>query len=236
MPQLEYKATEPIQLTELNTERRTAVIAHAVYDNVDRKKDIGRRGMFTKSWKENKAIAFLIDHDPGQRPGKVIDLFDDEKKAYTKVKFGSHTLGTDTMLMMDEGIIKGASFGFYTIKANKINIKGQPVRELKEVLQDETTVTYALSPINDLAGVVRVTKAEMDNSVFQEFKNCIDRMEGFCRDTKASDECILSLEKEIKSAKLYLSSFDTANTPLITEPDASVKEFSNALHLLSLKF
>lgn len=163
----EYKATEPIELTELNTERKTAVIAHAVYDNVDKKKDIARRGMFTKSWKENKAVDFLIDHDKAQKPGKVTDLYDDEKKAYTKVKFSGSTLGTDTMLMMDEGIIRGASFGFYAIKANKIEIKGQKVRELKEVFQDETTVTYALSPINDMAGVVKVTKAmqEFDKEI-----------------------------------------------------------------------
>lgn len=232
---IEYKATEPIELSELNTERRTAVIAHAVYDNIDKKEDIARRGMFTRSWKANKDIDFLIDHDRKLRPGKVLDLYDDEKKAYTKVKFSQSTLGTDTMYMMDEGIIKGASFGFYTIKANKIEVKGRKVRELKEVLQDETTVTYALNPINELAGVVRVTKAEIDNEILEQFKSYIDKMEGFCRDTKASDECILNLEQEIKSAKLYLSSFDTADTPLITDPPASVKEFSNALHLYSLR-
>lgn len=159
MQRVEHKATEPIELSELDKDRRTAVIAHAVYDNIDKKKDIARRGMFTKSWKENKAIDFLIDHDKKQKPGLVIGVFDDEKKAYTKVKFGNHTLGNDTMLMMDDGIIKGASFGFITLKANKLNVKNQNVRELKEVLHLETTAAYSLSPINDLAGVVMVTKA-----------------------------------------------------------------------------
>src|SRR5688572_6609362 len=106
MHTLEYKAAEAIELTEMNKERRTAVIAHAVYDNIDKKKDISRRGMFTKSWKENKGVSFLVDHKKDKKPGTVVDLFDDEKKAYTKVKFGTHTLGNDTMLMMDEGIIK----------------------------------------------------------------------------------------------------------------------------------
>lgn len=219
MDKLEYKATEPFELAEFDSERRTAVIAHCAFNNIDKKRDISRKGMFNKSWKENKAIGFLIDHDPRQRPGTVTNTYEDEKKAYTKVKFGSHTLGTDTMLMMDEGIIKGASFGFYTIKANKIIIDGKPVRELKEVLHDETTVAYALDPINDLAGVVKVTKAEM--GALHEFKLHLDRIENFCRSTTASDDTIIKLEAEVKAAREIISQYDTAFTPLITEPDAS---------------
>ena len=219
MSQLEYKATEPFELTEMSTDSRTAVIAHAVYDNIDRAGDVGRRGMFSKSWRENKAIDFLIDHDPKLKPGQVTGVFDDEKKAYTKVKFSGSTLGTDTMLMMDEGLIKGASFGFYTIKANRIDVKGRKVRELREVLHDETTVAYTKTPINLLAGVVKVTKTDMD--VIHEFKSHIDRLEHFCRDTTASDETIINLLAEAKAAREIISQYDTALTQLITEPDAS---------------
>lgn len=219
MPQLEYKAAEQFELSELDTEHRTAVIAHAVYDTIDRAGDIAKRGMFTKSWRENKAIDFLIDHDKNKKPGQVINLFDDEKKAYTKVKFSASTLGTDTMLMMDEGLIKGASFGFYTIKSTQNTIKGRKVRELREVLQDETTVTYAKQPINPIAGVVKVTKADME--ILHEYKSHIDRLEHFCRNTTASDDAIISILAEVKAAREIISKYDTAATPLITEPDAS---------------
>lgn len=215
----EYKATEAIELMEMNRESRTAVIAHAVYDNIDRARDIARRGMFTKSWKENKAVDFLIDHMDGVKPGRVIGLFDDEKKAYTKVKFSESTIGTDTMLQMDEGIITGASFGFYTIKANTIEVKGQKVRELREVIHDETTVTRAKNPVNPLAGVVKVTKADME--ALHEFKAHIDRLEHFCRNTTASDQTIIDILAEVKAAKEIISQYDTALTQPITEPDAS---------------
>lgn len=236
MPQLEYKAIEPFELSELSAEHRTAIIAHCVYDNIDRAGDVARRGMFTKSWKENKAIDFLIDHDKNKKPGQVIGLFDDEKKAYTKVKFSASTLGTDTMIMMDEGIIKGASFGFYTIKANKLDVKGRKVRELKEVLQDETTVAYSKNPINHLAGVVKVTKTDMEAIV--EFRSHIERLESFCHNTKASDETIINILAEIKAAKEIISQYDTAFTPLITEPDASRTDndsFREKLLLLNLQ-
>lgn len=301
----EYKATAPIELSDMSTERRTAVFAHAAYDSVDKKKDIARRGMFAKSWKESKAIDFLVDHDDGQKPGLVIDLFDDERKAYTKVKFSESTLGKDTMIMMDEGIIKGASFGFYTMKSNQIEVKGKKARELKEVLQFESTVTYKLSPINDLAGVVKVTKAMLNNfeietkalssdeqrtllaivkndqatleSLVQlsgaisvtddlyswiswnisrradimgdirsqlrynaaslgELKAHQDKLEKFCRDTTASDDCIQTILGQVEEVKGIISAHDTSNTRQRNEPSDSVsKEFTDALHLLTLK-
>lgn len=236
MQQLEYKAFEPLELSDMSTEHRTAVIAHAAYDNIDKKKDIARRGMFNKSWKERKAIAFLIDHDANQRPGLVVQTYEDEKKAYTKVKFGSHTLGNDTMLMMDEGLITGASFGFYAIKASTIEVKGQKVRELREVIHDETTVTRKLDPINPMAGIVKVTKADTD--VLHEFKAHIDRLEHFCRDTTASDQTIINLLAEAKAARTIISQYDTADTPQITEPFASRNDndgFRSKLLLLTMQ-
>lgn len=307
MSKLEFKAIEKIELSELSTDKRTAVIAHSYYDNIDRKRDISRKGMFNKSWKETKAseIKFLIDHDPAQRPGYVLNVFDDEKKAYTKVKFSESTLGNDTMIMMDEGIIQGASFGFYAIKANKITVNGKPARELKEVYHDETTVTLALDPVNPMAGVEKVNKADkpvinelelkalsdtefnilkkLDSIDQAALQNLIDlsgtldksndlyewvmwqisrradamggirgqlrynsgemkaindhisKLERFCRNTTASDECIENIQLEIKSIKETFG-VDTASTRLADEPDASeIKEFSNALHLLKLK-
>lgn len=299
MNKLEFKATEPFELLEMNTQHKTAVIAHCAYDNIDKAKDISRRGMFNKSWKENKAIDFLIDHDKGQKPGLVTKTYEDEKKAYTGVKFGSHTLGNDTMLMMDEGIITGASFGFYTVKANKIEVKGQKVRELKEVIHAETTVAYKLAPVNDMAGVVMVTKAgemtydlsalefktlspaefdilkqlasndqaqleslvrlsgsldktsDLYNWVLYQISRRADfsdgirsqikynsgemkavadhlqKMETFCRNTTASDDCIASVTRRIDETKAILSQYDTAYTGLISQPDASRNDNDN---------
>lgn len=233
---IERKAT-PLELAEINTDRRTAVIAHSVYDNIDRYGDISRKGMFNKSWSETKAedIRFDIDHDPGKQPGRVTKVFEDEKKAYTAVKFGSHTLGTDTMLMMDEGIIRGASFEFVAEKKGQIEVKGRKVRELKEVRHIASTVTLALPPVNPEAGVVSVTKADM--SALKEFKAHLDRLEAFCRNTTASDMCIIKILAEVKAARDILSGIDTANTPLITEPVASNdrEAFRKQLLLLNLQ-
>lgn len=234
MQVIERKATS-LELSELNQERRTAVIAHAVYDVIDRYGDISRKGMFNKSWMETKAsdIRFDIDHDPAQQPGIVTGTYEDGKKAYTKVKFGSHTLGNDTMLMMDEGIIRGASFEFITEKKNTIEVKGRKIRELKEVRHIASTVTLALPPVNPAAGVVSVTKAGEIN--LPELKAMIDKLEKFCRNTTASDDCIETILSYITEVKSIIYPSDTANTQPATEPSASVKKLSDALHLLTLK-
>src|SRR5678810_415529 len=85
------------ELKDMDKQKRTAVIAHAVYDNIDRGKDVSRKGMFNKSWQENKGdISFYLNHNDEQAPGKVVDVFEDNQRAYTKAWLGTHTLGNDT--------------------------------------------------------------------------------------------------------------------------------------------
>lgn len=227
------------ELKDFDRNKRTAVIAHAVYDVIDRAGDISRKGMFARTWDHAKkagldrSIGFFINHDPERQPGLVKDVWETEHKGYTKVWFGNHTLGSDTMTMMDDGIIRDASFSFKAIQKNAKTIKGRQVRELKEVLHGETTVVYGLDPVNPLAGVVSVHKAE---TPVEQFKAHLQKLELFCRNTSASDNIIQSIEAEIKSAKETLGFSDTADTQQATDPPASVnKKFSDALHLLTLK-
>lgn len=119
--------------------------------------------MFTKSWAESKNdIAFYLNHNDEQAPGKVVDVFEDNKEAFTKAWLGTHTLGNDVLTMMDEGVIKKASFGYITTKSNFTTVKGQKVRELKEVAHIETSVLTKI-PANMKAGVRSVTKsADLD--------------------------------------------------------------------------
>lgn len=230
---LQYKNI-PLELKDIDGTSRTAIIAHAVYNNVDRTKDISRKGMFNKSWNESKNdLKFYFNHDDAQAPGKVVDVFEDEEKAYTKVWLGTHTLGEDTFKMLTEGVIKDASFGYYTIKSNPIEVKGQKVRELKEVAHVETSVLTKM-PANPLAGVVQVFKSlDAQKTLILRLKT----LESFCRNTTASDGCIKQVLEEVKSINELLSGEDTADTQLIIEPTASDDggDVALALQLLLLR-
>lgn len=219
---LEYKSL-PLKVDDLNKDSRTAVIAHAVYDNIDRLGDICRQGMFTKSWNEHKAdVQFCVDHDPTKRPGVVLDLWETKSEALTKVKFGNYTLGNDMLEMVDMGIVGGASFSFKAMKFNSLNVKGKRVRELKEVYHGETTLSHRLAPINPEAGVRMVTKA--GEPLLLELKARMEKLEKFCRNTTASDECIKNILLEIKAINNLISQDDTADTHDMDEPDASDNE------------
>lgn len=148
----------PLEFKDIDTNSRTAVIAHAVYTNIDRVKDISTKGMFTKSWKENKSIDFLFNHIDGDVVGNVKGVFDDDAKAYTEVKFGNWTTGNDVLEMADAKVLKGASFGYETIQKEHKIVGNQKVRVLKEVKHIETSL-LTKNPANPLAGIVSLTKS-----------------------------------------------------------------------------
>lgn len=291
------------ELKDIDMSKRTAQVAHAAYNNIDRTKDISRKGMFNKSWKESKDdIAFYFNHNDEMAPGRVLEVYETEEKAYTSVWCGTHTLGNDILLMMDEKVIKWASFGYITEKSGIIDVKGQKVRELKEVKHIETSVLTKM-PANPKAGVESVVKSlaanvdikalsseeqnllkrllkndhdsleqlialsgtlDVNSDLYTwicwhisrradyvgdlrsqlrwdamcrgEIKAHIENLEKFCRNTKASDETIKSILNQIEEEKQVLAQYDTAATPLITEPSAS-SETKDALlrQLLLLK-
>lgn len=310
MDKLEIKSL-PLQVDDLSKDKRTAVIAHAAYDNIDLVGDICRPGMFNKSWAEHKSdVKFLIDHDNAQKPGIVTDLFETKSHAMTAVKFGNYTLGNDTLEMLDMGVIDSASFGFKAIKANKLEVKGKKVRELKEVYHGESTLCYGEFPINPETKIVSLTKSFSDLALelkalggdeqsllrnlidgahssmeaavnfsktvdpksdlynwisyfisrqadsigsmrgqlqwgtrdMKSMKERIVKLEKFCRDSSASDECIQTILLEAKALTDIVSQFDTADTSEIEKPAASAEgnttvsdEILATLKLLNLK-
>lgn len=282
---MERKAI-PIEVKDLDTSKRTAILAHASYNDIDRVKDIARPGMFNKSWGESKSdIALYFNHDDTQSPGRIDDVFEDTEHAYTKSWYGNHTLGNDTLLMIEEKVIKWVSFGYIPVKTKSIKVKEDSVRELLEVKHIETSPLTKM-PAHPRSRVISVTKAAMPelkslsqaefsllkqiaamdmqslqmlvqiagesdetSDVYnwilwqisrradvmtsirsqlsynapelKQLKEHVTSMEAFVRNTKASDDCIKSILENIDESKQIISTYDTADTPLITEPTAS---------------
>lgn len=306
MPEIPGVQTKsiPLEVKDIDTGKRTAVICHAVHDNLDRTMDVGRKGMFTKSWQESKDdISFYFNHDDTQAPGPVTDVFEEGNKAFTQVKCGTHTLGNDTLIMLDEKTIRWASYGYIPVRTNAIKVKEKSARELIEVKHIETSVLTKM-PANPLAGVVSVTKsfslqtknlsqsefdflkqlAAMDDQALcmllqlsgsidetsdlyswvlyqisrradamssirnqiqwnagelKSLSEHIKNLENFCRNTKASDECIKMVTDQVTELKqVIIASYDTASTHSIGAPDASSEgndSFRKQLLLLQMK-
>jgi HK97 family phage prohead protease len=128
-------------ITDVDLGKRTAVTAFATYGSLDRDKDRAHKGMFTKSWQEFTDVRVFLNHDKNQAPGKLYDgsvsksLWEDSKHAYAKMWFGTHTLGDDTLKMMDEKIITDSSYYFLPTKYAKNEAGGYNFTEvfMKEV-------------------------------------------------------------------------------------------------------
>lgn len=191
-------------LADVDLKRRQAVIAHATYKTLDKDGDRSNRGMFDKSWRENKKqIRFFLNHDTTQAPGKAINFWDTEDHAYTQVEFGTHTLGEDVLKQLDEGIIVAASFGFVPVKKREIKGKGF---DFNEVTHFETSVLTHWGA-HDNSGVVGVKKSLN----IEALSNSMLLMEKWCRNTNASDGSIQNIMKELTRVKqLLIKETDTA--------------------------
>ena len=226
-----------LEFKDMDRGKRTAVIAHAVYNSIDRVGDISTKGMFNKSWKEYKNIDFLFNHEKSDIVGNVLSVFEDEHKAYTEVKFGKWALGDDVLEMADAGVLRGASFGYITEKKSFENIKGRRVRKLQEVRHIETSLVTT-TPVHPEAGVVQLNKSLSEEDA-ATLANHISTMEKFCRETNASDECIIRILKEIEEAKSILLKYDTVDTHDDEQPisvsNEDEKALAKSLYLLTLK-
>jgi HK97 family phage prohead protease len=126
-----------LSVKDIDLSKREAVIAFATYKSLDSDGDRSNRGMFDKSWRENRSmVRYFLNHDKKQAPGKIERLWDDDEHAYAQVKHGTHTIGEDVLKQLDEGIIVAASFGFDPIKYKDIKGKG---KDLKEVVHYEVS-------------------------------------------------------------------------------------------------
>lgn len=233
---MEYKST-PLELKDLNKGDRTAVIAFATYDNIDLGKDILRKGAFTKSWTENKSdIRLFYNHDQQQTPGRADDFSEDDSHAYVKAYFGTHTLGEDVLKMLDEKIITDASFGFSPVRTNKIEIKGETIRELKELKLHEASVLsgWGMNPLSK----VRTVNKNLDLNLSQ-LQEKLGNLERFCHNTTASDECIKHFLSEIKAIQKIISEYDTAitsdGTPIVSANEMKQSNEDLRVRLLHIK-
>lgn len=201
-------------VTDISLSKREAVLAHATYKTLDKDGDRANRGMFDKSWKEKfHDLRYFFNHDRKQSPGKPVRAWDDSDHAYTLVKHGTHTLGEDVLKMLDEGTIVAISCGFVPIKQKKIMGKGY---DFLEVMHGETSVLTHWGAHDD-SHVIQVVKA-FEKDQINLLQESITRMERFIKNTTASDEAILLIQKELTKAKQLIIKADTANTePALTE-------------------
>jgi hypothetical protein len=208
---IEYKETS-FELKDIDKSSRVMIGAYAAYNNEDSHKDIGRKGMFTKSWNENSMrIKHFLNHDVTKPVGKVTRFWEDEKNAFYESKIGTHAFGNDVLEMAESGLLTEHSYGYKVIKSNKTNVGGRELIEVK-LMEISNMTGWGSNPNTPL---ISYQKSMLEDSGF--LQKMIDRnkcLETFCKNTTATDETIESLLLEAKHLTQIIMDLSKKNSTM----------------------
>jgi len=123
----------------------------ATFGNKDTVGDVIEPGAFTKTLQENPNVPILWQHKPDEPIGITTEIVQDQHGLYVKGQLNlATTRGREAYELLKQGVIKGLSIGYETLKETWIN----GIRHIKEVrLWEYSLVTF---PANTSAQVVAV--------------------------------------------------------------------------------
>lgn len=134
--QFKYGMPCQFELKDLDLKERIIKAYYFNAETVDADNDIIDIGAYDKSIAERgpksaePRIKHLFNHWEGA--GKILELGKDEKGGWFLSKLGRHTVGRDTLLMYEDGLITEHSHGFETINSQVETREGHEIRLIKE--------------------------------------------------------------------------------------------------------
>lgn len=130
-----YKSNEA-KVKDVDSVKGIIKAYFSVFGNIDSDKDIIEPGAAAKTIQErgpegSDRIKHFKWHNSQHAPGKLLKLGEDETGAWFISKLSKSTLGKDTLIEYEEGIITEHSFGFETIKEDRDEAGINHIREFK---------------------------------------------------------------------------------------------------------
>jgi len=195
--------------------------------------DIIVPGAFQKSlseWFPKGRIKHLLNHDPRQPLGKLMELKEDSYGLYYESQIGTHNLGRDFIKMVESDLVKEHSIGF-NVKGSR---KGKDATELYDVVlyEGSSLTSWGANEYTPMLGL-----KSMDARIER-----VKKLEKFIKHTDATDETIELLMLEIKQLNQLIE--DLSSQPAVAETPAEPKvetedvaqKAANALDILLLKY
>jgi len=131
------------EIKDINLKDRTVQAYYFNSQTVDSDEDIISNDAYDKSIVERgpksalPRIKHLFNHWEGA--GVVQELGTDDKGGWFRSKLGRHTIGRDTLLMYEDGLITEHSHGFETLDDMIETLDGKQIRRIKEAILWEVT-------------------------------------------------------------------------------------------------
>lgn len=174
----------------------------------DSHNDVIEMGAFAKTIKERgNDIKFLWQHDWNEPIGKIVDIYEDAKGLFIKVKISETTRGKEALVLAKDGVINRMSIGYSVIKHDYDSSTG--IRTLKEIkLYEVSAVTF---PSNTNAVITGAKRQNLE----QSFKHFIaETIEGIQegkagkvlsdKNKKAVEEAVEALGKAVDTLNALL--------------------------------
>lgn len=194
----------PIQFKDVDGKKGIVTGYFANFDTTDSDGDVIKKGSFVKTISEygptarKPRIKHLLNHDPSQPLGVLMELKEDNYGLYYESQLGSHSLGTDFVKMVESNLITEHSIGYRTMKFNQVRPwsewkEGEVMRELTELkLYEGSSLTaWGANPNTPLTGLKAQFKAE-------KMGKRIDLLIKALRDGTFTDETFDLLEIELR--------------------------------------
>jgi len=221
-----------IQLAFKDVDRKKGIVTGylSAFNVLDSDGDIVMPGAFKKSIMERgpeskqPRIKWFYNHKPDMVPGVFSELKEDDYGLLYVGQTGTHDFGKDFMKMVESGIITEHSHGFRTIKEER---KGDANYMHELFLMEGSSLS---------AGGANQHTPLVGSKSQKDLLPTIELIEKFCKNSDATDECLYSLEMEIKELKQLIQREPVATThptepTIITQPDE--KELILTLQLIN---
>ena len=218
-----YKSNET-KVKDVDTKKGLVKAFYTVFGNIDSDKDIVEPGASAKTIRErgpegSDRIKHFKWHDVREVPGRLQELGEDEFGGWFVSKMSNSTLGKDTLIQYQEGIISEHSFGFEIIKEDEDESGINHIREFK-LWEVSSLTAWGANPLTRV-DFVKDIKDE------KELLKAIEIITKHLQVGRFSDELLSNLEQKYTDLTIIYNSLITKEPLKNTqadEPDA-IKQF-----------
>ena len=189
----------------------------SAFGMVDSDGDIMMPGAFKRSIQDwgpeaKGRVKHLLNHDPSQPLGKIMELKEDGYGLFYRSQIGTHKLGQDFVKMVESGLIAEHSIGFRTLREQK----AAEANEIHEVMLYEGSSLTAWGA-NEYTPILGIKSSDQVAKIQEQIKS----FEKFIRNSDVTDETIeLCL---IKVRQLAQAIDQTSSTKAVDETPAQQK-------------
>jgi HK97 family phage prohead protease len=205
----------------------------SAFGMVDSDGDIMMPGAFKRSIQDwgpeaKGRVKHLLNHDPSQPLGKIVELKEDGYGLFYRSQIGTHKLGQDFVKMVESGLIAEHSIGYRVLREQK----AAEANEIHEVMLYEGSSLTAWGA-NEYTPILGIKSSEQVIRIQEQIKT----FEKFIRNSDVTDEtielCLIKVRQLAQAIDQASSTKAVDETPM---QQKTSEEFEQQLLTILNKF